>query len=77
MCGILGISMWVYEPRDFIKDDEILMALHPFTCSMFTTIFFIMWALAIKFGIKVFKFFDELDKQIRSKTGKDGKSNNV
>lgn len=77
MCGILGISPWVCEPRDFIKEDEILMAFHPVNCSILSIIAFILWVFAMKFGIKVFKFFNELDKHLKSNSENNGKSYHV
>lgn len=66
--ALLGILPWVSEPRDYIMKDQTLMEIHPFTCSMFSIISFVSWVCVMKIGIRVLKFFDELDKHLRSKS---------
>ena len=61
-------EMWVAEPRQFIKEDELLMSIHPFTLSMLSVMFGGFYLFTLHWWLVVLKIISKIQKSLNSET---------
>lgn len=61
-------EMWASEPREFIKEDELLMAIHPFTLSMLSVMFVGFYLFTLHWWLVVLKIINKIQKSLNSES---------